>query len=454
VQEAAGDSPEAEAAAVRVEGGIVDLINDDLSAGANVSDAKALKSNETICSPGVKLHGAGFIVNSDLWVSWGRPLVVHPYRNGRDLTDAPRGVMVIDLFGLTETQAREGFPAVYQHVREHVKPERDQNNRSAYRDNWWIFGEARSSFRPALAGLHRYIAVPHIAKYRAYQFLEGKVVPDNMVIAFASDDAWILGILQSSVHEAWVLAAGGTLENRPIYYKTRCFDPFPFPDVDKAQKEAIRGIAERLDAHRKAAQGRGVTLTQMYNLLAKLRAGETFTPKDQVQHQAAQTEILRQFHDELDQAVFEAYGWPSGMEDAEILERLVALNRERASEEARGLVRWLRPEYQCPESIQPIARPLVEEEAEPEVVQVAPIPAIPAQPWPKDLKEQLAALRGLLLSSDHLWTMEEVGAAFKSRGRYRDSIQAHLGLLTDLGVVVALESADGLRFHRPQAKGA
>jgi hypothetical protein len=82
------------------------------------------------------------------------------------------------------------------------------------------------------------------------------------------------------------------------------------------------------------------------------------------------------------------------------------------------------------------------------------IPAMVAQPWPKDLKDQLAAMRGLLLSSDHLWTLEEVGSAFKSRGRYRESIQAHLGLLTDLGVLAALETANGTRFHRPQAVGA
>ena len=33
--------------------------------------------------------------------------------------------------------------------------------------------------------------------------------------------------------------------------------------------------------------------------------------------------------------------------DAEILERLVALNAERAAEEARGVIHWLRPEYQA-----------------------------------------------------------------------------------------------------------
>ena len=62
--------------------------------------------------------------------------------------------------------------------------------------------------------------------------------------------------------------------------------------------------------------------------------------------------VLRQLHDDLDAAVFAAYGWPATLTDAEILERLVALNAERAKEEAAGLIRWLRPEYQNPGGLQ------------------------------------------------------------------------------------------------------
>jgi hypothetical protein len=47
-------------------------------------------------------------------------------------------------------------------------------------------------------------------------------------------------------------------------------------------------------------------------------------------------------------AVFAAYGWPPTLTDAEVLERLVALNAEREKEEASDLVRWLRPDYQNP----------------------------------------------------------------------------------------------------------
>jgi hypothetical protein len=53
-----------------------------------------------------------------------------------------------------------------------------------------------------------------------------------------------------------------------------------------------------------------------------------------------------QLHGDLDAAVFAAYGWPGTLSDAEILERVVVLNAERAREEAAGHIRWLRPECQ------------------------------------------------------------------------------------------------------------
>jgi hypothetical protein len=433
----------------------VDEIHDDLTSGANVASTIALKGNGLFAREGFKPHGLGFLVSKEKWEAWGWPKVVHPYRNGKDISERPRDQFIIDLFGMTEEEVKNIYPDIYQHVFDHVKPERDQNNRENRKKYWWLFGEPNPGLHSLLNGCYRYIVTSKTAKHRVFQFLDETTLPDSKLITFAFNDSYILGILSSRIHLVWSGSASSALGvgNDPTYVIRRCFDPFPFPAVSEEKRQVVGNIAERLDAHRKAAQGRGVTITQMYNLLEKLRSGEPFSSRDQVQHQAAQTEILRQLHDELDQAVLDAYGWPAGIEDAEILERLVALNRERAAEEAKGVVRWLRPEYQCPEPIQPITQPLMVEEPE-EAVQVTPVPVVAAQPWPKDLKEQLAALRGLLLSSDHLWTLEEIGAAFKSRGRYRESIQAHLGLLADLGVIVVLETADGVRFHRPQALGA
>jgi hypothetical protein len=87
-------------------------------------------------------------------------------------------------------------------------------------------------------------------------------------------------------------------------------------------------------------------MTGMYNVLEKLRSGESLTPADRTIHEQGLVSVLRQLHDDLDAAVCEAYGWPVTLTDQQILEKLVALNAERAAEEANGQIRWLRPEYQ------------------------------------------------------------------------------------------------------------
>ena len=87
---------------------------------------------------------------------------------------------------------RERFPEVFQWLLERVKPERDHNNRS-YRDNWWIFGEARADLRHALAAFRGYIATVETAKHRFFAFLDQAILPDNMLVNIAMDDSWFWG---------------------------------------------------------------------------------------------------------------------------------------------------------------------------------------------------------------------------------------------------------------------
>jgi hypothetical protein len=125
--------------------------------------------------------------------------------------------------------------------------------------------------------------------------------------------------------------------NDPRYNKTRCFDPFPFPDCTEAQKQTIRDTAERLDGRRKRQQQLypALTLTDMYSVLEKLRAGTEFTEADHTNYENGIISILRELHDELDRAVFAAYGWSPNLTTEQLLENVVALNTQRRVE--RGL---------------------------------------------------------------------------------------------------------------------
>lgn len=89
-----------------------------------------------------------------------------------------------------------------------------------------------------------------------------------------------------------------------------------------------------------------LTLTQIYNVLEKLRRGEALDDAEEAIKDKGLVLIVKELHDRIDGLAAEAYGWPADLSDDEILARLVALNAERAAEEKRGLVRWLRPDYQ------------------------------------------------------------------------------------------------------------
>jgi len=162
----------------------------------------------------------------------------------------------------------------------------------------------------------------------------------------------------------------------------------------------------------------------MYNVLEKLHAGGEFTEQDHNIYAAGLIGILREIHAELDRAVLDAYGWPHDLTTQQILERIVALNAERRAEEASGLIRWLRPEYQAPNAVgvTPQLAGLVEAERVAE--------ARRRQPWPSALPEQVRAVKDSLRSIP-MQNPSEIASGFRPARRTR--IQEILETLTALG---------------------
>jgi len=461
------------------------LINADLTIGANVGAANRLIASSELASPGVKLHGTGFTVTENEARHLGLNSVpglerhIRPYRNGRDLTAQSRNLMAIDLLGYSAVGARNSFPSVYQHLLQHVKPERDRNNRASYRDSWWIFGEPRKDLRPALENLTQYIATVETTKHRVFQFLDANILADNMIVVIASDDPAHLAILTSRIHRTWALEAGGTLEDRPRYSKSRCFDPVPFPDPSPALRAALRAAGEELDATRKRVleEHPDLTMTGLYNVLEKIKAGASstasrtpvngggtasidgaappsmagrggngigdehgvgepvLTAKEEDIKTRGLVLILKELHETIDRLTAEAYGWATEMEDGEILARLVALNAERAREEARGHVRWLRPDYQEPR----FGKAKTERAEElPLAASVVSIDrGLPA--FPNRREEQILAVADVLAANSAPMRAAEIARAFKRGGkRIEPKVEQLLGALARFGHIVAL----------------
>jgi hypothetical protein len=311
-----------------------------------------------------------------------------------------------------------------------VKPERNTNNRSSYRDQWWLFGEPRRELRPALSGLRRFIATPITSKHRVFSFLSAEILPDDALLAVASSDAFLLGVLSSKYHTSWCAVSAGFLGKTPRYIKADCFDPFPFPDATQSQRAAIAEIAEDLDAHRKArlAAHPHLTLTALYNCLEALRVNRKLTDAERDIHDAGQVSILREYHDKLDEAVAAAYGWPANLPEADIIARLVALNAQRVAEEARGQIRWLRPEFQAPRD----TRRAVQAE-----MAVDGAGADTTRQWPKEAPAQYVALRAALRGPPA--SARDIARRFQGAPRRADQLEAMLQNLVALGQARHLE---------------
>ena len=459
--EGVGDDGEVAVAIVQSRG----LISSSLRTGPRLDSAKQLESNADLSFMGVILVGAGFQVNQDDFLLDQPSGVIKRTLNGRDLTQRDSKSFIIDFFGLTEEEARQQHPREFQRLLDTVRPERlARAGRTAdadqYARTWWLFAKARPEMRASLRGLDRYIGTAETAKHRTFSFIPAEFVPNQKIRVVASDSPEFLGVLSSSIHVCWALVQGSRLGvgNDPVYNNSRCFGTYAFPAWSDFQRGIIRLLAEQLDTHRKRQQAAhpDLTLTGMYNVLEKLRSGETLSAKERVIHEHGLVSVLRQIHDDLDAAVLDAYGWSDllpllrvahgndapaegqtrdeakrAFDDA-VLERLVALNAERAAEEARGLVRWLRPEFQNPQAA-PTQQAIDTGPEEDPVDDIVPIISIKPQPWPKDAVAQVRAVADALSASVIPLSVEDVAARFTGRGPWKRRLPQLLDMLVAMG---------------------
>ncbi|MEN5363060.1 class I SAM-dependent DNA methyltransferase [Brevundimonas intermedia] len=367
-------------------------IGPDLLLDSRLTRTRQQKANAVLAYRGMQLMGAGFQVTPEKanhLLAGSEPQAPSPvrdYRNGRDLADRSRGLQVIDFFGWDEGEARRRHPLLFQHLLETVKSDRDRNNRAAYRDNWWIFGEPRRDLRDALEGLSRFIVTIETAKHRWFRFMDAATLPDNKLVVIASDDPFVLGVLSSRQHRAWFAANAGRIGEREVYVKGACFDTFAFPDAGAALAAEIGVLAEELDAVRAGVlrDSDALTMTGLYNARARKGLGDRVSDAERAIHDQGRVGIIDHLHQRLDQLVAKAYGWPDDLADSQIVERLIQMNQARAEQEEQGDIRFLRPAYQAGKVRQGVARP--------------PQPLLPTSKEKALLPEQPGVLASSLLS--------------------------------------------------------
>ncbi len=355
----------------------VDVIHSDLSSDVDVTEPSKMEQNLGVSFQGVTPRAelqrkkrlalghpsASFNLDGDrarailcdpATIS-GEPMstVVRPYWIADDITTRPldRYIVNFERRNITDSvQFDQPFSAI-GNVRINRKCMSD-----AQQYSWWWLWRPRRKLFVALHSLKRYISIPRVAKHHLCVWSNTSVVPGDALVVVARDDDTSIGILQSRIHQVWALRTGTSLEDRPRYTNTTCFETFPFPigltpdlpadgfstDVRAiAIADAVRDLVAKRDHYINPPEWTDWKISTAEKAAAfPERPVAKPGKEDELKRRTLTTlyneppKWLAMAHETLDIAVATAYGWDGyspKWDDTEILNRLLTLNKQRSA---------------------------------------------------------------------------------------------------------------------------
>ncbi|MEZ5313756.1 MAG: hypothetical protein R2862_08965 [Thermoanaerobaculia bacterium] len=208
-----------------------------------------------------------------------------------------------------------------------------------------------------------------VAAHRLFVWFSAPTLPDHQVIAFAKEEESFFD-MSSRLHEVWALAQGRSCGRRRAGSgtPTTCFETFPFPLLNPSlgadrggrsrglRTEVAYAVAESSEWTKEEevlrfpgsvdgpwkrfvhnADARGIRTVRWPRIVAKdEESAKKLAKRTLTNLYNERPAWLDLAHRKLDEAVFAAYGWPADLTDEQILERLLALNLQRAEEEREG----------------------------------------------------------------------------------------------------------------------
>ncbi|MDP1901539.1 MAG: hypothetical protein Q8K96_13955 [Rubrivivax sp.] len=360
-----------------------DLAQPGAHGGADLTLARPLRENANTSYLGIQKTGP-FDLPGDVarrWLAQPNPNqrpnsdVVRPWFNGLDVTRRNRDMWIVDFGAAMSREQACLYEAPFLHAQTEVQPTRVGKREARTNECWWLFQWSRPVMRKAVAGLPRIIVTPEVAKHRVFAWLPAAVIADKNLSIVARADDTTLGLLHSRFHELWSLRLGTSLEDRPRYTPTTCFETFPFPagltpaDTAHQRTEALPGgalipanLTPEVQAHAAAIARAAARLVAPRDAwlnppewtervpevvplgMAVSPYPDRIVAKPGFERNLAQRTLtklynqrpawLAQAHQTLDAAVAAAYGWAdytAATTDEEILRRLLALNLARAA---------------------------------------------------------------------------------------------------------------------------
>ncbi|WP_071191983.1 DNA methyltransferase [Trichormus sp. NMC-1] len=268
----------------------------------------SLITNKDKIFKGVEIGSPGFNFDDKNSNAWNMSLMteitklnpknkdkIFPFLGGDEVLEHPEHQhyrYVINLHDLTEEEALQ-YPELMKLLEEKVKKQRNGTSNESI--SFWRY--RRPGILQANYSKDRFLMKPYTSKYHAFAFIPSSTIIATPHSVIVKDTYDCFATLQSRIHEIWTLFFGSTLEDRPVYTPSDCFETFPFPEdwennpiLEQAGKTYYEYRAELMV---KNNQG----LTDTYN---------RFHDPDEYDSDILK---LRELHTAMDKAVLDAYGW-------------------------------------------------------------------------------------------------------------------------------------------------
>lgn len=144
-------------------------------------------------------------------------------------------------------------------------------------------------------------------RYVPIGFLTPDIMTNNKLQVMKEGTLYELGILSSSVHNAWLRAVAGRLRDDFTYSVSVVYNTFPWPTPTDSQKIAIEETAKQiLEVRNRYPES---SLAALYD--------DLLMPEE-----------LRKAHHSNDSVVMKAYGFPKDASESEIVARLFKMYQE------------------------------------------------------------------------------------------------------------------------------
>ncbi|MEI6949658.1 DNA methyltransferase [Paraflavisolibacter sp. H34] len=324
-------------------------INSSLSIRTDVTGAKVLLNNK---NPKMVFQGQthgheSFLVDiktANILIKENKRYseVLRPYLIGDEMLSnkgsQPKRY-VIDFTNL-DVNSASTYKKVFSIIERDVLPEREEKAKRQEEDNsdllnvnpkakvnkhhinfynnWWKLSYGRKEMLARIKVISRYIACSRVSKRPIFEFISSEINPNDAMMAFAFEDDYSFGIIQSSFHILWYQEKCSTMKGDPRYTTESIWDTYPWPQnptttqilkVAKAARDLRLGRHEIMDKN-------NMTLSNLYKLMDKPGANR-----------------LKDLHASLDESVYEAYGFSKRID---ILQQLLDLNLFIAEKEANN----------------------------------------------------------------------------------------------------------------------